>query len=90
MGATYFQPSDIVISGISSGGWKVEFAILFPSVEGQAPQPMSSVEIIHMVNENKESIEKAVGGTIKRISDGRKPDEPSKEFATVLTIALRK
>ncbi|XP_078347608.1 low-density lipoprotein receptor-related protein 4-like [Oculina patagonica] len=80
-GATFFQPSNIIISGISSGGktWKVEFAVLFPSAEEQAPQPISPVEITHMVNENKGSIEKAVGGTIKRITAEPQPDDPSKE-----------
>ena len=84
--ATYFQPSDIVIPGISSGGentWKVEFAALFPSADGPALQPMHPVEIIHMVNENKGTIEKAVGGTIKRItaSSEVEPDQPTKGAA---------
>lgn len=80
-GETYFQPSDIVIPGISSGGentWKVEFAVLFPVVNEQAPQPSPPVEIIEMLHERKETIEKAVGSKIKGMT--AKPNvQPSKK-----------
>ena len=80
--AAYFQPSDVVVPGISSGGekntWKVEFAVLFPTVDGQAPQISRPVEIIQMLQANKGSIEKAVGATIKRIA-GVPSVKPSKE-----------
>lgn len=65
---TYFQPSDIVIPGISSVGentLKVEFVVLFPAVNGQVPQPSLPADIIQMLQEKKETIERAVGGTIK-------------------------
>ena len=66
---TYFQPSDIVIPGISSVGentLKVEFVVLFPAVNGRAPQPSLPAEITQMLQERKETIENAVGGTIKQ------------------------
>ena len=69
---TYFQPSDIVIPGISSVGentLRVEFVVLFPSVNGQVPQPSIPAEITQMLQERKETIEKAVGGAIKEPSD---------------------
>ncbi|KAL9989114.1 hypothetical protein ACROYT_G003625 [Oculina patagonica] len=89
VGTKFFQPSDIVISGISSGGWKVQFAVLFPSVDGKAPKPMSPVEIIHMVNVNKGSIEKAVGGKIKRITAGHtvRPIPMSTQDKGISTVA---
>ena len=68
---TYFQPSDIVIPGISSVGentLKVKFVVLFPAVNGQAPQPSRPVEITQMLHERKKTIEKAVGGTIKQLN----------------------
>ena len=72
-GTKYFQPSDIVISGVSSGGentWIAEFSALFPAVDGQAPQPMPHQDVVQMAHENKGSIEKAVGGKINWISAG--------------------
>ena len=66
---TYFQPSDIVIPGISSVGentLKVQFVVLFPAVNGRAPQPSIPAEITQMLQERKETIENAVGGTIKQ------------------------
>ena len=71
--ANYFQVSDVKILGLSSGGentWKVEFAVLFPSVDGQAPRPSPPNDLVQMVNEDKENFEKAVGGTVKRITIG--------------------
>ena len=68
---TYFQPSDIVIPGISSVGentLKVQFVVLFPAVNGRAPQPSRPVEITQMLHERKKTIEKAVGGTIKQLN----------------------
>ena len=71
--AKYFQASDVEILGLSPGGentWNVEFAVLFPSVDGQAPQPLAPDDLVQMVDKNKESIEGAVGGSIKRITIG--------------------
>lgn len=68
---TYFQPSDIVIPGISSVGentLKVEFVVLFPAVNGQVPQPSLPADVTQMLQEKKETIERAVGGTIKEPS----------------------
>ena len=68
---TYFQPSDIVIPGISSVGentLKVEFAVLFPAVNGEAPEPSLPVEITQMLYKKKETIQKAIGATIKEVT----------------------
>ena len=73
-GAKYFQPSDVVISGLSSGGentWIVEFAVLFPAVNGQAPQPTPPEKIVLLMNENQGTIEEAVRVKISRITAGR-------------------
>lgn len=84
-GAKYFQPSDIVISGVSSGGentWIVNFSALFPSVNGQAPQPIPHEYIVRMVNESKGTIEKAFGSKINRIAAEPIP-RPSKNKSIV-------
>ena len=49
---------------------KVEFAVLFPSVDGQVPRPLSPTELVRILQENKETIGEAVGGTITRITIG--------------------
>ena len=67
----YFTPNDIHILGFSPGAqnsWKIEFAVLFPSVDGQAPQITEPNELVEMVSESKESIGNAVGATIQRIT----------------------
>ena len=68
---SYFQPSDIVILGISSVGentWKVEFVVLSPAVNGQVPRPSLPADVTQMLRERKETIEEAAGGTIKEPS----------------------
>lgn len=81
---TYFRPSDIYILKTSIGAgntWKVEFAVLFPSVDGQTPQVAAPEEVVQMVHKTKDSIEKAVGGTIHKIAvvpEGRVTDKPKK------------
>ena len=42
--------------------------MLFPSVDGQAPEITEPNELVEMVNESKESIGNAVGATIQRIA----------------------
>ena len=67
----YFTPNDIHILGFSPGAqnsWKIEFAVLFPSVDGQAPEITEPDELVEMVSESKESIGNAVGATIQRIT----------------------
>ena len=69
----YFLASDVKILGLSVGGensLKVEFAVLFPSVEGQVPRPLPPTELVHILEKNKETIGEAVGGTITRITIG--------------------
>ena len=81
---TYFRPSDIYILKTSIGEgntWQVEFAVLFPSVDGQTPQVAAPEEVVQMVHKTKDSIEKALGGTIHKISvgpEGRATDKPEK------------
>lgn len=63
-----------MITGLSSGGentWIVEFAVLFPAVNEQVPQPTSPEEIVQMVQESQEIIDKTVKGKIKQITTGR-------------------
>lgn len=47
---------------------KIEFAILFPSVKGQPSQVAKPGEVVEMVEENKEIIEKELGGTIQSVT----------------------
>ena len=42
--------------------------MLFPSVDGQAPEITEPNELVQMVSESKESIGNAVGATIQRIT----------------------
>ncbi|KAJ7369507.1 hypothetical protein OS493_038453 [Desmophyllum pertusum] len=79
--AQYFQVSDVKILGLSSGGentWKIELAVLFPSVDGKAPgQPVPADQLSYRIlNGNKASIGKAVGGAIKRTTIGKFPEQP--------------
>jgi len=70
----FIHDSDVRILGLSPNGedtWKVEFAVLFQSVDGKAPQPSKPEELIQMVDENKKGLEKAVGGSIERITIGK-------------------
>lgn len=72
--AQFIHDSDVRILGLSPNGentWKIEFAVLFPSVDGKAPQPSKPEELIQMVDENKKGLEKAFGGSIKRITIGK-------------------
>ena len=67
----YFKPTDIYILGIPLGAqniWKIELAVLFPSVDGQAPEIAEPGELVEMVSESKESIGKALGATIQRVT----------------------
>ena len=80
-GANYFHPSDVVITGLSSGGennWIVEFYVLFPAVNDQVPQPTPPEEIVQMVRESQETIEKAVGVNINRVTAVRIPSKNKK------------
>ncbi|KAL9989112.1 hypothetical protein ACROYT_G003623 [Oculina patagonica] len=79
--AKYFQVSDVKILDLSSGGentWKIEFAVLFPSMDGHAPQPTPPDQLVGVVQENKESIEKAVGGIIMSVKIGKQPEQPKR------------
>ena len=72
--AQFIHDSDVRILGLSPNGentWKIEFAVLFPSVDGKAPQPSKPEELIQMVDENKKGLEKAFGGSIERITIGK-------------------
>ena len=40
--------------------------MLFPSVDGQPPQATAPEELVEMLDESKENIGKAVGGTIQK------------------------
>ena len=42
--------------------------MLFPSVDGQAPEITEPDELVEMVSESKESIGNAVGAAIQRIT----------------------
>ena len=42
--------------------------MLFPSVDGQTPEIAEPGEIVGMVSESKESIGKALGATIQRVT----------------------
>ncbi|XP_073243933.1 low-density lipoprotein receptor-related protein 4-like [Porites lutea] len=67
----YFTPNDIHILGFSPGAqnsWKIEFAVLFPSVDGQTPEIAEPGKLVEMVSESKESIGKALGATIQRVT----------------------
>jgi len=71
--AKLIQDSDVRILGLLPNGestWQIEFAVLFPSVDGKAPQPSKPEELVQMVNENKKDLGKAVGGSIDRITIG--------------------
>lgn len=80
----YFQPSDVYILGTSLGvqnTLNVEFAVLFPSVEGQPPQVTPAQEVVQVVDESKEIIEKDVGGEIHKTSvvlEGKATEKPTK------------
>ena len=67
----YCKPTDIYILGIPLGAknsWKIELAVLFPSVDGQTPEIAEPGELVEMVSESKESIGKTLGATIQRVT----------------------
>lgn len=53
--------------------YDVEFAVLFPSDDGKSPKVASVKDIIQMVEENKQSIEKDFGGAIQSILPKNRP-----------------
>lgn len=62
--------SDVIIVGTSFAevnSLNVEFAVLFPSYDEKAPKVTPAKDIIQMVEENKQSIESVVGGTIQSV-----------------------
>lgn len=68
--AAYCKPSDVIIIGTSFAAentLKIKFAILHPSVKGQPPKVANPEEVVEMVKENKEIIEKELGGKIKSV-----------------------
>ena len=55
--------------------------MLFPSVDGQVPKVTAPEEVVQMVDETKDDIEKAVGGTIQKtfvVPEERVTDKPTK------------
>lgn len=55
--------------------------MLFPTVDGQAPQVTAPEDVVKMVDKTKDNIEKAVGGTIQKTSvvpEVRVTDKPKK------------
>lgn len=72
----YFKPSDVKIIGTSFAQncaqttLKIKFAILYPSVKGQPLQVARPEEVVDMVKENKEIIEKELNGTIESVTHG--------------------
>ena len=64
--------SDAKILGLSIGGeniLKIEVAVLFPSVEGQVPEPVPRATLDQVLQKNEESLGVAIGGTIIRIGN---------------------
>ena len=74
--AAYFKPSDVKIIGTSFAQkcaqttLKIKFAILYPSVKGQPPKVAEPEEVVDMVKENKEIIEKELNGKIESVTHG--------------------
>ena len=64
-----FEAADVYILGTSSFGdnWKIEFAVLFPVRDGQAPQSLPPNEVVHIVEASKERIETSTAATIKNV-----------------------
>ena len=64
--------SDAKILGLSIGGeniLKIEVAVLFPSVEGQVPEPVPRATLDQILQKNDEGLGAAIGGTIIRIGN---------------------
>ena len=64
--------SDAKILGLSIGGeniLKIEVAVLFPSVEGQVPEPVPRATLEQILQKNDESLGAAIGGIIIRIGN---------------------
>ena len=67
-----FVASDAKILGLSISGentLKVEVAVLFPSVEGQVPEPVPRATLEQILQKSEESLGAAIGGTIIRIGN---------------------
>ena len=67
-----FMASDAKILGLSISGentLKVEVAVLFPSVEGQVPEPVPRATLEQILQKSEESLGAAIGGTIIRIGN---------------------
>ncbi|XP_022782763.1 low-density lipoprotein receptor-related protein 6-like [Stylophora pistillata] len=65
-----FVASDAKILGLSFGGentLKVGVAVLFPSLEGQVPEPLPRATLEQILQKNEGSLGEAIGGTIIRI-----------------------
>lgn len=71
----YFTPDDVIITRISltkENTLEVEFAVLFPASNGEPPKGIPFDEVIKMVEESEDSIQKDIGGSIESISQAKK------------------
>ena len=67
----YFTPDDVIITRTSftkENTLEVEFAVLFPASNGEPPKGIPFDEVIKMVEESEDSIQKDIGGSIESIS----------------------
>lgn len=68
---------------------KVEFAVLLPSAEGQTPQVAEPEEVVRMVQETKDDIGEAVGGTIHKATakpEGQVTQKPTQGKALLFEL----
>ena len=80
----YFTPDDVIITRTSftkENTLEVEFAVLFPASNGKPPRGIPFEEVIKMVEESEDSIQKDLGGSIESISQAtKKPSQGEKKL----------
>ena len=76
-----FTPEEIIITRSSltkENTWEVEFVVLFPVSNGKPPKGIPSDEVIKMVEESKDGIQKSLGGSIEAITHTEIKDQSKK------------
>ena len=65
---------------------EVEFAVLFPASNGEPPKGIPFNEVIKMVEESEDSIQKDIGGSIESISQATKEPIQGKDIIAFQSV----
>ena len=68
---------------------EVEFAVLFPASNGEPAKGIPLDEVIKMVEESEDSIQKDIGGSIESISQATKEPSPGKHIIAFNPVPMK-